>query len=185
MSLDSDFALLDRFASGEVDAFDRLVVKHQKVVYYMVMRIVGNHEDAADITQQAFIKALKEIGKFRRRSSFRTWLCKIAINLSRNHLKRAKRREVVSLTEREPDPSEDPSNEPLRKERDRRVRAAILELPERQRLTLILRVYHRMTHREIGEVLDTTENNSRANYFHALRNLRTILVEKGYVDELQ
>jgi RNA polymerase sigma-70 factor (ECF subfamily) len=184
MALESDFTLLDQFVSGEEGAFDQLVVRHQKVVYYMVLRIVGNHDDAADITQHTFIKALTEVGKFKRRSSFRTWLCKIAINQSKNHLKKVGRNELVTLTEQERDNGDNPSDTLAKKEQDRWVRDAIRELPERQRLTLILRTYHNMAHREIAHILDITENNSRANYFHALKSLRPKLKENGCIDEL-
>ncbi len=91
---------------------------------------------------------------------------------------------MVSLTGDERDNGESPSDELLRKERDGLVRDAIRRLPERQRLTLILRSYHNMSHGEIAGILDTTEKNSRANYFHALKNLRAILLRKGEIDAL-
>ncbi len=184
MVLENDFTLLDQFAEGREIAFERLVVRHQKVIYYMVLRIVGNHEDAADITQQSFIKAITELKNFKRRSSFRTWLCRIAINLSRNHVKSSSRKMMVPLTERVCDEGENSSDLMIKRERDRMVRQAISGLPERQRLTLILRTYHKMAHREIAEVLDITENNSRANYFHALKNLKSELSGKGGIDEM-
>ena len=184
MVLESDFVLLDRCALGEESAFEQLVVRHQKVIYYMVLRIVGNHDDAADITQRSYIKARKVLKKSEWRSAFSTWLCKIAINISRNHLKRSSRRELVTLTDRKRDEGDGPSDLLIKKERDRLVRDAIRELPERQRLTLILRSYHNMAHREIAEVLDITENNSRANYFQALKSLKSKLIEKGGIDEL-
>jgi RNA polymerase sigma-70 factor (ECF subfamily) len=181
---DSDFALLDRIEAGGERAFDELVNRHQKVVYYMVLRIVGNHDDAADITQRSFVKAFGEIRKFRRRSSFRTWLCRIAINLSRNHLRSARGREMVPLTEMQADRGETAPEALLRKERDRKVREAIRELPEKQRLTLILRAYHNMSHREIGRALGISENSARANYFHALKGLKTRLTGMDGIDEV-
>lgn len=182
--MDSDCTLLDQFEAGEERAFEQLVVRHQKVIYYMVLRIVGNHDDAADITQQTFIRALARTRMFKRRSSFRTWLCRIAINLSRTHLKRLKKTARVTLTDSERDPGNNPSEQLIKNERDRHVQKVIADLPERQRLTLILRSYHNMSHREIADALNITENNSRANYFHALKNLKSKLVERGCIDEL-
>lgn len=183
--MESDVTLLDQFEAGEEHAFEQLVVRHQKVIYYMVLRIVGNHDDAADITQQTFIRALTRIGKFKRRSSFRTWLCRIAINMSRTHLKRSRKSALVDLRENQCDPGDNPSEKLMEKERERIVKKGIADLPERQRLTLILRAYHNMSHREIASVLDITENNSRANYFQALKSLKSRLLERGCVDELQ
>ncbi len=182
--MESDFTLIEQFVDGEERAFEQLVTRHQKVVYYMALRIVGNHDDAADITQQAFMKAFQEIRKFKRQASFRTWLCKIAVNLSLNHLKRSRVAERYARSDEEPDQGDAPLETLLKRERDRRVRRAIGELPERQRLTLILRCYHLMSHKEIGQILGITENNSRANYFHALKNLKARLIEGGGINEV-
>ena len=182
--MESDYALIDQFIAGEERAFERLVVRHQKVIYFMVLRIVGNRDDAADISQQVFLRAFREIRGFKRKASLRTWLCQIAINLRRNHLRRSRRTEWIPVTGQEENAGDIPSEVVQKRERDRKGRRSIRELPERQRLTLILRIYHQMSHREIGETLGISENNSRANYFHALRNLKTILIERGEVDDL-
>ncbi len=81
--MEDDFTLLDRFASGDEDAFEKLVSRHQKVIYYLALRIVGSHDDAAEVSQRSFTKAFGEVEKFRRLCSFRTWLCRIAINMSK------------------------------------------------------------------------------------------------------
>jgi len=184
MAFESDFALLDQYAEGEERAFEQLVVRHQRIVYNMALRIVGNHDDAADITQQVFPKVLADLKRFERRSSFRTWIYTIADNLCRNHLKRTKKMEWVELPVEERDRGETSPKLLIKRERDRRVREAILELPERQRLTLILRSYHHMSHQEIAQVLNINENNARVNYFHALKNLKSTLIRRGGIDEL-
>src|SRR5512145_1399504 len=82
--MDEDLELLDKAASGDREAFDDLVRKHQKALYSMLYRMVSDQDDAADILQKTLVKAFTGIRGFERRSSFRTWLYQIAINLAKN-----------------------------------------------------------------------------------------------------
>ena len=82
--MDEDLDLITRTAAGENEAFDELVLKYQKPLYSLLYRMVSNHEDASDILQKTFIKAFTGLGSFERRSSFKTWLYQIAINLAKN-----------------------------------------------------------------------------------------------------
>lgn len=82
--MDDDLELLDRTASGDREAFDELVLKHQRALYSMLYRMVSDADDAADILQKTLVKAYLGIRGFERRSSFRTWLYQIAINLAKN-----------------------------------------------------------------------------------------------------
>jgi RNA polymerase sigma-70 factor, ECF subfamily len=163
---------------GEREAFDRLVVRYQREVYRLCYRYVNAHEDADDLAQEVFLKAWRAIGRFRGDSSFRTWLYRIAMNACLNF--RALRRPPLGEL---PDEVRDPRPGDLaRVERDdeaRRVRAAVRRLPDRQRATLILKVYHELTHEEAAAVLGTTVGTVKANLFHALANLRRLVADGG------
>jgi RNA polymerase sigma-70 factor, ECF subfamily len=163
---------------GEREAFDRLVMRYQRDVYRLCYRYVNDHEDANDLAQEVFLKAWRAIGRFRGESSFSTWLYRIAVNASLNF--RALRRPA---TQELPETLADPVPGALaRAESDdeaRRVRAAVVRLPEKQRATLILKVYHELTHEEVARVLGSTVGTVKANLFHALGNLRRLMAEEG------
>ena len=163
---------------GEREAFDRLVERYQRDVYRLCYRYVNNHEDANDLAQEVFLKAWRAIGRFRGDSSFRTWLYRIGVNACLNF--RALRRPV---TQELPEALEDPRpGAAVRVERGdeaRRVRAAVSRLPEKQRATLILKIYHDLTHEEVAQVLGSTVGTVKANLFHALGNLRRLVTDGG------
>ncbi len=163
---------------GEREAFDRLVVRYQRDVYRLCYRYVNDHEDANDLAQEVFLKAWRAISRFRGESSFSTWLYRIAVNACLNF--RAQRRPT---TQELPETLADPVPGALaRAEGDdqaRRVRAAVARLPEKQRATLILKVYHELTHEEVAEILGSTVGTVKANLFHALGNLRRLLSAEG------
>ena len=149
-----------------------LVARYQRPIYRLCYRYVNNHEDANDLAQEAFLKAWRAISSFRGDSAFSTWLYRIAVNACLNH--RALRRPVTQeLADALVDPR--PGRRRRRVERDdeaRRVRAAVSRLPDRQRATLILKIYHDLTHDEVAEILGSTVGTVKANLFHALGNLR-------------
>jgi len=165
---------------GEREAFDRLVLRYQRDVYRLCYRYVNSHEDANDLAQEAFLKAWRAIGRFRGDSSFSTWLYRIAVNACLNF--RARKR---PLTQELPETLADPvPGAAARVERDdeaRRVRAAVSRLPERQRATLILKLYHELTHEEVAVILGSSVGTVKANLFHALGNLRRLMAEEGEV----
>jgi RNA polymerase sigma-70 factor (ECF subfamily) len=156
---------------GERDAFDELVERYQRDIYWLCYRYVGEHGDAADLAQESFIKAYRAIGRFRGKSSFSTWLYRIAVNTCLNH-RAARRPTSDELPEQVVDGASSALARLESEERSRQVRQAVERLPERQRATLILKVYHELTHREVAEILDSSVGTVKANLFHALANLR-------------
>jgi len=163
---------------GEREAFDRLVERYQRDVYRLCYRYVNNHEDANDLAQDVFLKAWKAIGRFRGESALSTWLYRIAVNACLNF--RAVRRPATQdLPEALADPQ--PGAASLLEEDDdaRRVRAAVQRLPEKQRATVILKVYQELTHEEVAAVLGSRVGTVKANLFHALGNLRRLMAEEG------
>jgi RNA polymerase sigma-70 factor, ECF subfamily len=147
-------------------------------VYRLCYRYVNNHEDANDLAQDVFVRAWKAIGRFRGDSSFSTWLYRIAVNACLNF--RALRRvPTQELPEALPDPRPGASFRVEQDDEARRVRAAVGRLPDRQRATLILKIYHDLTHEEVARILGSTVGTVKANLFHALGNLRRLVAEEG------
>jgi RNA polymerase sigma-70 factor, ECF subfamily len=185
----SDFELIDRVLNGNRLAFEELVNRYKKSVYYLTYRMVHDYEDAADLSQETFLKAYQGLRKFKRQSSFHTWLYRITINLCINHLRKKKSRRYVGLenvrTVKEPDVLDKLELDELRET----VNEAVHALPEKQRAAVILRIYHGLSHKEISDILNCSVGTVKANYFHAIRNLRksinyNIVSEEGLEHEM-
>jgi RNA polymerase sigma-70 factor, ECF subfamily len=162
--------------AGQREAFDLIVERHRRTVYLLCYRFVGNHEDASDLSQDVFVRAYKGLGRFRGQASLGTWLYRIGVNVCLNRVS-AKRPLTESIDAR-PHLDEraiDPAVELLRGERAAEVRAAIGQLPRKQRATVILRVYHELSHEEIAGILGSSVGAVKANFFHALGNLKRLL----------
>jgi RNA polymerase sigma-70 factor, ECF subfamily len=168
---DDDRQAVQACQRGERAAFDRLVERYQRDVYRLCYRYVNNHHDASDLAQEAFLKAYRALGNFRGDSSFSTWLYRIAVNTCLN-FRAARRPPADELPEQLPDHGPGALDGLERDERSRHVRAAVRRLPERQRATLILKIYHDLTHEEVAGILGSTVGTVKANLFHALGNLR-------------
>jgi RNA polymerase sigma-70 factor (ECF subfamily) len=166
--------LVEACRRGEREAFDRLVVRYQRDVYRLCYRYVNNHEDANDLAQEVFLKAWRAMGRFRGDSSFSTWLYRIAVNACLN-FRAARRPAAQELPEAIPDPRAGAAAWVESDEQARQVRAAVARLPERQRATLILKIYHELTHEEVAEILGSSVGTVKANLFHALGNLRKLM----------
>ncbi len=175
----SDEALVRDAVEGSRDAFDLIVTRHRRSVYQLCYRYAGRHEDANDLAQDVFLRAFRGLRHFKGRSSFKTWLYRIAVNVALNYVtsKGPRLDQMASLDGIEyPDRRvEGPSDALLREERARRVRQAIAQLPRKQRATLVLRVYHELPHEEIASILGSSVGACKANLFHALNKLRALL----------
>jgi RNA polymerase sigma-70 factor (ECF subfamily) len=171
-----DRTLVEVSLAGERGAFDVIVERHRRQVYQLCYRYVGNHEDAADLAQDAFIRAFKGLRGFKGESSLSTWLYRIAVNVCLNRLAlKTPRSEPLDPADRVDAAAERPDVALMRGERAAEVRAAIRQLPPKQRATLILRVYHELPHEEIAGILGSSVGAAKANLFHALANLKKLL----------
>lgn len=171
-----DRVLIQAFLGGNRDAFDVIVERHRKQVYQLCYRFLGNHEDASDLTQDVFVRAFKGLHSFKGDSQLGTWLYRVGVNvcLNRVALKTPKLETIEPenhVDQRNPDAHELVA----RGERAIVVRRAIAKLPPKQRATLVLRIYQEMSHEEIATVLGSSVGAVKANFFHALGNLKRLL----------
>lgn len=174
-SLD-DRALVLAFLEGRREAFDEIVARHQRTVYQVCFRFMRNHEDAADLAQDVFVRAFKGLGAFKHDAQLGTWLYRIAVNACLNRV-------AVKRPQNEPlEPaahidtrSADPLTRVVRQQKADVVRRAIAQLPPKQRATVLLRVYQDLSHEEIAGVLESSVGAVKANFFHALGNLKRLL----------
>ena len=172
-----DSALVAESVAGSRDAFDVIVERHRRIVYQVCYRFVNNHEDASDLAQDTFVRAWKGLRNFKGQSALQTWLYRIAVNVCLNRVAvKAPATEPIESPEHFEDVRiEGAQHSMIREERAVAVRKAIASLPEKQRAALILRTYHDMSHQQIAEVLGSSVGAVKANFFHALNNLKKIL----------
>ena len=171
--------LVEACLANRPGAFDLVVERHRRSVYQLCYRFVGNHEDASDLSQDVFVRAFRGMGNFRGQSSIATWLYRIGVNACLNRV--SAKTTLGKLTEPIDDRqfvdagAESAPDRILKDERAARVRAAIAQLPPKQRATLILRTYQELSHQEIAAVLGSSVGAVKANFFHALANLKKLL----------
>ena len=175
---DDDAGLVAQCLAGERAAFDTLVERHRRQVYQVCYRFVGNHEDASDLTQDAFLRAYRALHTFKGNAAFSTWLYRVAVNVCLNRVSaKAPHTEPIEHREHEDVGGESPDRGVLRQESAATVRAAIARLPKKQRATMILRMYHELPHDQIAAILGSSVGAVKANFFHALANLKKLLQE--------
>jgi RNA polymerase sigma-70 factor (ECF subfamily) len=172
-------ALVEACLANRPGAFDLIVERHRRPVYLLCYRFVGNHEDASDLSQDVFLRAFRGLRSFRGQSSLGTWLHRIGVNVCLNRMSSkaplGKSTEPIDEREFADVRSESATDRLLRDERSEKVRQAIAQLPRKQRATLVLRMYHEMPHQEIANILGSSVGAVKANFFHALANLKKIL----------
>jgi RNA polymerase sigma-70 factor (ECF subfamily) len=173
--VDEDVDLVARFRRGERLAFDALVRKYQRSIYYLTLRYVKDADDAKDLAQRAFVRAFEALDGFRGGSTFRTWLYRIAVNLSLNHLRDHSKQKVDlddALTNDALTSDAIGASRILSAEDRGRLRDAIELLPPKQRLVLELRVFEELSFREVAAIADCTENAAKVNFHLAVKRLR-------------
>ncbi|HEY6205945.1 MAG TPA: sigma-70 family RNA polymerase sigma factor [Chthoniobacterales bacterium] len=180
---DEDVRLMGLVARGDMPAFEQLIERHQALVAGTAARMLGSNSDVEDIAQQVFIRVWKSAARYRPRAKFTTWLLKITRNLVFNELRRTKRRAQMPL---QPDPQGEeiplsdeitaaPDASLLENELQQAIEDAITQLPETQRMALILRRYEELSYDDIAEVLDLSVPAVKSLLFRARTELRTRL----------
>jgi len=177
----TDTDLIARVLSDEDrHAFDELMRRYQSPVRAFLARMMrGDTHLADDLAQETFLQAYRALKGFHRRSSFYTWLYRIAVHLCFHHLKRSARVEPMAEVPESPADSVQPLHDLLEAEQRHAVATAIATLPPQQRAALTLRVHQNLSYKEIGATLQCSEGAARANVFHAIQKLRAQLAGFG------
>src|SRR5215470_7790005 len=160
MAESDEGALIDRALGGDAGAFGELVRAHERVVYNLVLRMVGNAEDARDLAQNAFVKAWEKLGTFDRRSRFFSWIYRIALNEALNH--RSRRRIFSELDAATPSEAPGPEERYDREHESASVRAALMEMEHKDRELLVMRHFLQFSHHEMSEVLQVPEKTVKS-----------------------
>jgi RNA polymerase sigma-70 factor (ECF subfamily) len=185
-----DDRLCRAFLRGDQSAFEELVRHHQKVVVSLVRRYSPNPEDAADLAQRAFLRAFEAARRSFSATApgllpFRAWLLRIAVNLAKNQARDSRRRPQVPLEAVREVESGGPSVQQRleHRERELRVRAAVVNLPKREREVFSLRIDGELPFAEIAETLGITENNAKVCFHHAYKRLQALVANPAQKDE--
>lgn len=161
----SDGHLVKRAKQGDAEAFTELARRCQEKIYYTILALTKNPQDAGDLAQEAFVQAFKSLKNFKRRSSFYTWVYRIAVNLTLNFLKRKKRQEAQEALDESQcwaagiqDSLTSPERRSMKKELSEKLEEAIDSLPLLYRASFTLVVFQEMTHGQAARVLGCSEN---------------------------
>jgi RNA polymerase sigma-70 factor (ECF subfamily) len=171
---DMDAALVDRYLSGDMSAFDELMIRYERQIYRVCYRFVDNRDDAMDLAQEVFIKAFEHLPTFRRESSLKTWLYRIAMNHCINHVKKHAH-EFVEVTEFTG--SINPSVQAHLEDEEQRAhfRSLVKHLPPKQKAILEMRINEQLSYEEIARMSGRSVSTIKASVFFALEKLRKLV----------
>lgn len=172
-----DEELVELARAGDPVAMNELVSRHHAGVYRVALGILRDEDGAADVTQNAFLKAIRGLGGFRGEASFKTWLLSIAANEARGFLRKVGRRRELALDSAGPVESGAANVQDRLEvtEEAKRIRTLLGRLPEKQRMAVTLRIDEGLSFREIGALIGSSEGAARVNYHHGIRRLREML----------
>ena len=178
MDRDPDEALIARCRQGESAAFTVLIGRYQRPIYNAAYRVLGNADDAADITQVVFLRIAERLDEYDARYKFFSWIYRIALNEALNLLRRQGREEPLEDAEDLPDGNHaDPQWRAEEAERSARIQGALMKLKPEDRMLLVLRHYSECSYREIGEALGLDEKTVKSRLYEARQRMRGLLKE--------
>jgi RNA polymerase sigma-70 factor (ECF subfamily) len=174
--MEEDRQLIEEYLSGSGDAIEGLVTKYQKMVYSLAYRLTNDMDAAQDLTQETFIKVLKGINAFKMKSSFKTWVYRIATNVCLNRM-RKRNPETMELDEAVVQSSSNVLTSIITQEQGIRLNRAIHRLTERQKLAVTLRTMEGLSCRETADIMGCSEGAVKAHYHNGVKRLKEILKE--------
>jgi RNA polymerase sigma-70 factor (ECF subfamily) len=177
----TDEELVARATAGDLDSFNQLVSRWERPIFALAYRTLGREEDARDVVQDAFLRAFRGLKGFKGEAKFSSWLYRITLNLCRDWIRKERRAPLVAGPEgtdpmdlAESLPSTDESVEDLvaRREMSSAVARAMAELPEEQRVAIVLKEYHGLTFQEIADTLKCPLSTVKTRLYQGLSVLR-------------
>ena len=188
----NDAVLIEQYRKGDSAALEQLVLKYQNRIYNVILKVCADPDDAAELTQETFVKVIENLDKFEGRSGFYTWIFRIAVNLTLNYCQRNSKLAFRSLDAEQQqqddnnvrqvlkdflsdDRSPDPATEVQNKELYRIAAKALMGLDEAHRAVIVLRDIEGMSYARIAEVLDIELGTVRSRLSRARSKMRDIL----------
>ncbi|MBN2565818.1 MAG: sigma-70 family RNA polymerase sigma factor [Candidatus Eisenbacteria bacterium] len=170
---------IEKARDGDTRSFEAILTEYERPVFNAAYRVVGNHEDAADVTQAVFIKVFEKLGTYDPRYRFFSWVYRIAVNEAINFARRRRR-------ERPLDPdiieSQGVSVDHLaRIERDELIQGALRALTPDHRVVVVLKYFLELSYKEISEIVELPEKTVKSRLYEGREHLREALVQKGCV----
>ncbi|MGH1387662.1 RNA polymerase sigma factor [Kordia sp.] len=182
MIQNTDQDYIEQIRSGNVDAYAALVTKYQLMIFTLALRMVGNREDAEEVSQDTFVKAYKALDSFKGTSKFSTWLYRIVYNTSLDYIKKNKRiilsEHIDEINEADIGSMQNALTYIEAKEKKQLIEKALLQLPEEERVLLTLFYFEELSLKEISEIVKISYDNvkiklhrSRKKLYHILKNV--------------
>jgi len=183
---DADYAVVKQVQAGDVAAFDKLIVKYRERLFGVVYNLTSNREDAADLTQDAFIKAFQSINRFQGQASFFTWLYRIAVNTTLTHLRKHRHRTFFSLENLQEDQAsaqiiaqlsdkKGADRDAQLRELQEKLNEAMQKLSIKHRTVITLFEIDGLSHSEIAEITECSEGTVRSRLHYAKQFLQAEL----------
>ena len=175
--------------AGNLEAFDTLTIMFRERLYSVIYNMTFNHDDAADLTQDAFVKAFRSLSKFKEKSSFFTWIYRIGVNLTLTYLKKRKARKFFSfdyfmaegLSSKETEKFSSKESNSVRvtllNELHEKLNEALLRLSDKHRTIVVLYEIDGLSHRKIASIMKCTEGTVRSRLHYAKLQLQSFLSE--------
>ncbi len=177
---DDDKIVVERFIKdNDQFAFEVIVKKYQRMVYYLALKMVGNHQDADEVAQKTFLSVYKNLARFEGRSSLKTWIFRIAMNYSKNLIRDRARHDGEEVTERVGSLESAVEDRIENVQRRRLVREAMASLPPRQKEVLEMRAFGNLSFAEIAQSVGISTSAAKVNYHYAVKALKSLLANLG------
>ncbi|HEX9652908.1 MAG TPA: sigma-70 family RNA polymerase sigma factor [bacterium] len=194
----TDSELIAKFLNGNIEAFNTLVWRWEKGLYNFVLRYIGDRETAKDVCQKSFIRAYQNLHRLRELERFSTWLYQIAVNVCRDELKAQRRRKMISLNNLEErgngaeagvlqhldDAQPHPESQANQRDLRELLAQALQEVPEEQRVVIIMKEYQGLKFTEIAEILETSVNTVKSRMYYGLTALRKVFKQWKIYEEM-
>jgi RNA polymerase sigma factor (sigma-70 family) len=185
--------LVRRAQARDLDAYAELMQRYQRRIYALIYNMTGNNEDTEDLIQEVFLKAYSALEKFQGKSSFYTWVYRIAVNRTINFVKKRKKRQAASLNDVDSGVERDEAyvelssrSTPFRDARNteifEKLNAALQKLSEKHRTVVVMHDIEGIPHDRIAEIIGVSSGTVRSRLFYARRQLQADLAE--YMDEI-
>ena len=190
MTENMDVYLAGKAASGDVDAFETLVLKYEKNIYNIALRMMPSAEDAKDVSQNVLIKIYNNLSNFKGDSLFSTWIYRITVNTCIDEIRKYKRKNEVSIDDEDKgvgrniqDPALSPEQNIIASEGLNAILEAVKELPEEYSTVITLRDIQGFAYSEIAEITDCSLGTVKSRISRARGKLKELLLKKGELYE--